>query len=124
MKLTATLNATQVNLTANFDGISVALKPVTIIDAGGGGDMLASTYDPANKATQILATSDLIDDDTMATATASTVSSSESIKAYVDANAGGGNIYSHFFSIDSPNTSNWSANNFNSINGLVIFTKG
>ncbi|MGB1305810.1 SGNH/GDSL hydrolase family protein, partial [Pseudoalteromonas marina] len=78
----------------------------------GGGDMSTATYDPddngvigiaqggtgastASGARTALALGSaaqaaLIDDDTMATASASNVPSAESVKAYVDANAGGG----------------------------------
>lgn len=54
----------------------------------GGGDMLASTYDPANKAEQVLTVSDILDEDDFASDSATKVPSQQSTKAYVDAIAG------------------------------------
>ena len=50
----------------------------------------AAEFDTACSDDNFLFVSDLIDDDTFATATATNVASAESVKAYVDANVGGG----------------------------------
>lgn len=55
----------------------------------GGGDMAAATYDPAGKSEQLLGISDILDEDTMTSNSATKVPSQQSVKAYVDANAGG-----------------------------------
>lgn len=81
------------------------------VDSTGSGDMLAATYDPAGIAEQLVGLtaiqtitnktltspvlntqvtgSAVLDDDTMATASATTLATSESIKAYVDSTGGG-----------------------------------
>lgn len=57
--------------------------------ASGTGDMLAATYDPATKAEQVLTIGDLLDEDNMVSDSATKTASQQSIKAYVDAQAGG-----------------------------------
>lgn len=91
------------------DGVT-AWNSLAYFAVSGSGDMLAATYDPATIAEQLVgltATQSLtnktltspvintgvsgtgvLDDDTFATATATTLATSESIKAYVDASAG------------------------------------
>lgn len=51
----------------------------------GGGDMAAATYDPAGKSEQLLGISDILDEDNMASDSATKVPSQQSVKAYVDA---------------------------------------
>lgn len=51
----------------------------------GGGDMAAATYDPAGKSEQVLTVGDILDEDNMATDSATKVPSQQSVKAYVDA---------------------------------------
>lgn len=52
--------------------------------ASGTGDMAASVYDPANKAEQVLTVGDLLDEDDMASNSATKAPSQQSVKAYVD----------------------------------------
>lgn len=54
------------------------------------GDMKSATYDAAAKEEQVLTVSDILDEDNMASDSATKVASQQSVKAYVDNNAGGG----------------------------------
>lgn len=56
----------------------------------GGGDMAAATYDPAAKSEQLLGISDILDEDNMASDSATKVPSQQSVKAYVDNNVASG----------------------------------
>lgn len=74
------LTATQVRTLINVES-GADVTDATNVDAAGA---------VMNSDTSTASMSFVIDDDTMATASATTTSTSESIKAYVDANAGGG----------------------------------
>ena len=54
--------------------------------SGGGGDMSASTYDPASKAEQVLTISDILDEDDMSSDSANKAPSQQSVKAFIEAN--------------------------------------
>ena len=58
----------------------------------GTGDMTKAVYDPANKAEQVLTTSDILDEDNFASNSATKVPSQQSVKAYVDALPVGGDM--------------------------------
>jgi hypothetical protein len=49
-------------------------------------------YDPAGKEEQVLTESDILDEDDMASNSATKVPSQQSVKAYVDAQGGGGGV--------------------------------
>jgi hypothetical protein len=60
--------------------------------SAGAGDMTAAMYDPAGKEEQVLTESDILDEDDMASNSATKVPSQQSVKAYVDAQGGGGGV--------------------------------
>jgi hypothetical protein len=49
-----------------------------------GGDMDSATYDPAGKSEQILTVGDLLDEDNLASNSATKAASQQSVKAYID----------------------------------------
>ena len=130
VNLDPNISVSSLSATGNIDVGNINVDDCILLGSGTGGSITGAE---SISAQSLLAIGNLnvagylvdgiIDDDTLATASATTLATSESVKAYVDANAGGGNPFDqNLNTTDSPTFDNLSTTGELDVNGSGTHT--